>query len=60
MAALLRQRLGAEVAVEEGALGELSVWEGRRCLVRRNWLGFFPIEGALVAAVERALTAGQR
>jgi len=57
VAALLRERLGAEVNVEEGALGELSVWEGERCLVRRNWLGFFPIERALVGAVERALAA---
>ena len=59
MAALLRERLGGEVTIEEGSLGELSVWEGTRCLVRRNWLGFFPIERALVDAVERAL-AGQR
>jgi len=59
VAALLRERLQAETAVEEGHLGELSVWEGNRCLVRRDWLGFFPIERSVVAAVERAL-AGQR
>jgi hypothetical protein len=59
VAALLKEHLGAEVSVEEGSLGELSVWDGARCLVRRNWLGFFPIERAIVAAVERALT-GQK
>jgi hypothetical protein len=59
VAALLRERRGAEVNVEEGALGELSVWEGDRCLVRRNWLGFFPIEEPMARAVERAL-ADQR
>jgi hypothetical protein len=55
VAALLKERLGTEVALEEGALGELSVWDGDRCLVRRNWLGFFPIEQAIVTAVERAI-----
>jgi hypothetical protein len=59
VAALLKERLGAEVEVQEGSLGELSVWDGARCLVRRNWLGFFPIERALVSAVERAL-GGQK
>ena len=57
MAALLRERLGVEVVTEEGSLGELSVWEGERRLVRRNWMGFFPIENAVVSAVERALGA---
>ena len=55
MAALLKERLGAEVEVQEGSLGELSVWEGERLLVRRNWLGFFPIEKRIVSAVAKAL-----
>jgi hypothetical protein len=57
VAALLRERLGAVVTIEEGSLGELSVWDGERCLVRRNWLGFFPIERSLAASVEQALAA---
>ena len=57
MASLLRERFGVDVEVCEGGLGELSVWQGDRLLVRRNWLGFFPIERAMASAVERALEA---
>lgn len=57
MAALLKERLGAEVVIEEGSLGELTVWDGDRLLVKRNWMGFFPIERAMADAVERALSA---
>ena len=59
MAALLRERLGAEVTLEEGSLGELSVRLGERVLVRRNWMGFFPIERRIVGAVERELAGGR-
>ncbi|HEX5042704.1 MAG TPA: hypothetical protein VFV75_07345 [Candidatus Polarisedimenticolaceae bacterium] len=59
MAALLKERLSAEVDLQVGDVGELSVWEGDRCLARKTWRDLFFVERKLAAAAEQAL-AGQR
>ena len=57
MAALLQKRLSAEVDLRVGEAGELSVWEGDRCLARKTWRDFFFVERKLAEAAERTLSA---
>lgn len=57
MAALLKERLSAEVDLQVGDAGELSVWDGDRCLARKTWRDVLFVERKLAAAAERALTA---
>jgi hypothetical protein len=59
VAALLKERLSAEVDLQVGDTGELSVWEGNRCLARKTWRDFFFVERKLATAAEQALS-GQR
>jgi hypothetical protein len=57
VAALLKERLSAEVDLRVGDVGELSVWDGERCLARKTWRDLFFVERKLAAAAERALAA---
>ncbi|MDQ7007740.1 MAG: hypothetical protein Q9Q40_10945 [Acidobacteriota bacterium] len=55
MAALLREKLGVEVEVVQGAPGEFSVWLGTRLVARRGPLRWpwTPVLPHLVARAAR-------
>ncbi|MBI3926582.1 MAG: hypothetical protein HY319_13660 [Armatimonadetes bacterium] len=54
MAEQIRQRFGLEVKLEEGGVGEFSVWlEGDR-IVKKGWFGFPPDE-QILAQLEKRL-----
>ena len=54
---MLQKRLSAEVDLRVGEPGELSVWEGDRCLARKTWRDFFFVERKLAETAERELQA---
>ncbi len=54
MAAVIKEALGVEAALEEGARGEFSVWVGEERVSQKGPDGFPSDEDAL-AAVKQAL-----
>jgi hypothetical protein len=57
VAALLKQRFGLAVQLEEGGRGEFTVWLGEERVAKKGLLGF-PEDERVVAAVERRLERG--
>ena len=55
MAALIKQELGLDVALEVGGRGELSVWVNDRQVARKDHTGF-PADAALLASIREVLT----
>jgi hypothetical protein len=56
VAALIKQEVGLDAALEVGGRGELSVWVGDRKVANKDHRGF-PSDQALLSAVREALTA---
>ena len=54
MAAVIKEALGVEAELEEGARGEFSVWVGK-ALVSQKGPDGFPSEEDALAAVKQAL-----
>ena len=54
MAALIKDALGAETAIEAGGRGEFSVWVDDRKVAEKSRSGF-PKEDAVVEMVRKAL-----
>ena len=57
MAALIKDAIGAETEVAEGARGEFTVWVGDDVVARKDSSGF-PTDDEALAAVRRALEPG--
>ena len=55
MAALIKQEIGVDAALEVGGRGELSVWVGDRKIASKDHKGF-PADAPLLALVRAALT----
>ena len=55
MAALIKQDLGLDAALELGGRGELSVWVDDKKVAHKDHRGF-PSDQALLATVREALT----
>jgi hypothetical protein len=56
VAALIKQELGLEAALEVGARSELSVWVDDRKVAHKDHKGF-PSDPSLLATVREALAA---
>ena len=57
MAALIKDALGIDSEVIEGARGEFTVWVGDEVVAKKDTEGF-PSDEAALAAVKRAVTSG--
>ena len=57
MAALIKNAVGAETELVEGARGEFTVWVGDDVVARKDSSGF-PSDDEALAAVQRALGRG--
>lgn len=54
MAALIKQELGLDAALEVGGRGELSVWVNDHKVAQKDHKGF-PADAALLASIREAL-----
>jgi hypothetical protein len=57
VAALIKDELGVDAEVSEGARGEFTVWVGDEIVAKKDTQGFPGDEDAL-AAVKRAVAGG--
>ena len=57
MAALIKQEIGLDTALEVGARGELSVWVNDQKVAQKDHKGF-PSDAQLMVAVRGALATG--
>ena len=56
MAALIKQSLGVDAAIEPGGRGEFTIWVDGVKVAEKSRTGF-PTEKAVVETVSKALTA---
>jgi len=54
VAALIKDEIGVDAQLLEGTRGEFTVWVGDEQVAQKD-AGGFPIESAIVSAVQRAL-----
>ena len=57
MAALIKDELGFDSEVTEGARGEFTIWVGDQVVAKKDSEGF-PSDEAALAAVKRAVMPG--